>query len=221
MEYVLNDEWKLFGGVRYNDDHKEQLQNDFTGVTQLSGVDGNTVNAVFGIFRSKPYAAQCCGYVGLHKDADGNFIPDNRTFQDSKVVTWTEPTWNIGFEYTPTDNAMWYGRISRGYRAGGFGGFGNRLGEAFDPETMINYEGGLKGLFLDNTVQLEVSVYFQDFDAFWINSQRLRTATELTINNPSNSAFIGETNVIDGTEIAGIEFQGAWQINDRLVLRFL
>ena len=90
-----------------------------------------------------------------------------------------------------------------------FAGFGNRLGEAFDPEIMINYEAGLKGLFLDNKVQLEVSAYFQDFSAFWIQSQRLRTPTELAFPN-NTSAFIGETNAIDGTEIDGIEAQGAW-----------
>jgi outer membrane receptor protein involved in Fe transport len=219
VEYVLNDEWKVFGGIRYNDDHKEHNQNDFTSAAQATLADGTVVNIVNGIFRSKHQQTTCCGYVGLYTDANGNTIPDNRTLVDSKVKTWKETTWNIGFEYAPSDSYMWYGRVSRGYRAGGFAGFGNQLGEAFEPETMLNYEGGLKGLFLDNTVQLEIGLYFQDFDAFWIQSQRLRTAEELVINNDNFSAFIGETNAISGTEIAGIEAQGAWQISDRLVLR--
>jgi len=114
---------------------------------------------------------------------------------------------------------MWYGRISRGYRAGGFAGFGNQLGEGFDAETMINYEGGLKGLFLDSSVQLEIGVYFQDFDSFWTQASRLKTPAEQALSTTGSSAFTGETVSVDGTDIAGIEAQGAWQINDRLVLR--
>ena len=216
VEYVLNDEWKVFGGLRYNDDHKEHDQNDFSTSGQTTLDDGTVVNTVSGIFRSKRYNAPCCGYTGLNKDADGNYIPDDRTLADSKRKTWKETTWNIGAEYTPADNVMWYGRISRGYRAGGFAGFGNRLGEAFDPETVINYEGGVKGLFVDNTVQLEVSAYFQDFSSFWTQSQRLRTEEE---RRPNESLYTGETNAVDGTEIAGLEAQGAWQIGDRFVLR--
>ena len=219
VEYMLNDRWKVFGGVRYNDDHKEHVQNDFSTASQRRLADGTVVNVVNAILRSKHYHAQCCGYVGLETDANGNPIPDDRTLADSKVKTWRITTWAVGAEYTPTDNLMWYGRISRGYRAGGFAGFGNKLGEAFDPELMINYEGGLKGLFFDDAVQMEISAYFQDFSAFWVQAQRFRTSAELLIDNPGNTLYIGETHAIEGTEIAGIEAQGAWQISDRLVLR--
>ncbi len=219
VEYVLNDQWKVFGGIRYNDDHKEHDQNDFSTAAQRTLPDGTVVNVVNAILRSKHYHAQCCGYIGLEQDADGNFIPDDRTLADSKVKTWKETTWAFGAEYAPNDSMMWYGRISRGYRAGGFAGFGNKLGEAFDPETVINYEGGVKGLFFDNAVQMEVSAYFQDFDAFWIQSQRLRTSAEFLVDNARNSLYIGETNAIDGTEVAGIEAQGAWRLNDRMTVR--
>ena len=219
VEYVLNDRWKVFGGLRYNDDHKEHDQNDFSTAAQRTLADGTVVNVVNAILRSKHYHAQCCGYIGLEQDANGNFIPDDRTLADSKVKTWRETTWAIGAEYVPSDNMMFYGRISRGYRAGGFAGFGNKLGEAFDPETLINYEGGVKGLFFDNAVQLEVSAYLQDFDNFWIQSARLRTPAEFLVDNARNSLYIGETNAIDGTEVAGIEAQGAWRLSDRLTLR--
>ena len=219
VEYVLSDTVKLFAGIRYNDDHKEHNQNDFTSSGQRTLADGTVINIVNGIFRNKNIEAACCGYIGLRRNVvSGNLIADDRTLADSKVVDWKETTWNVGVEFTPADNTMYYGRISRGYRAGGFAGFGNGLGEAFDPEIMINYEAGVKGLFFDNKVQLEVSAYLQDFEAFWIQSQRLRTAEELEF--PGNtSAFIGETNAIDGTEVSGLEIQGAWRINDRLTLR--
>jgi len=212
-EYVLNDEWKVFGGLRFNDDHKEHDQNDFSGSSQYTNDDGVLVNAVFGIFRSKKFDYACCGYVGENLDANGVPIPDARTLADSKRNTWRETTWVVGGEYTPDDNTMWYGRISRGYRPGGFAGFGAQLGEAFDAELMINYEVGLKGLFFDNRVQLESTVYFQDFSAFHAQAGRLRTPAEL---RPGESIITGETTVIDGTTIAGVEVQAIWQINGRL-----
>ncbi len=215
-EYVLSDEWMVFGGLRYNDDHKEHDQNDFSGTYQYTDADGQVINAAFAILRSKQYDYTCCGYVGLEKDADGNPIPDDRTFRDSKVKDWQEMTWNIGAEYSPSDSMMWYGRISRGYRPGGFAGFGNLLGEAFDPELMINYEAGLKGLFFDNSVQTEVSAYFQDFSSFWTQSQRLRTPAE---RRPGESLYIGETNTVEGTQIAGIEAQAVWRVSERLTMR--
>ncbi len=219
VEYVLNDQWKLFGGLRYNDDHKEHNQNDFTSAFQTTLADGTVVNAFNAIFRGKRLNTTANGYIGIELDAQGFPIPDNRTYLDSKIADWTKTTWNIGAEYSPSDNMMWYGRISSGYRVGGFSGFGNGIGEAHDPEEMINYEAGLKGLFFENAVQLEISAYFQDFSAFWAQTRRLKTPAEVASSPPGSSAFTGESNAVDGTNIAGIEAQGAWQINDRLVLR--
>ena len=219
VEYVLNDQWKLFGGLRYNDDHKEHNQNDFTSAGQRETADGVTYNIVNGIFRGKTVNETCCGYVGINLDADGYPIPDDRTFVDSKVANWTKTTWTLGAEYSASDAVMYYARLSSGYRVGGFSGFGNGLGEAHDPEEMLNYEAGIKGLFLDNAVQLEISAYYQDFSAFWAQASRLKTPAELASSLPGSSAFTGESQAIDGTNIAGIEAQGAWQINDRLVLR--
>ncbi len=209
-EYVLNDQWKVFGGVRFNDDHKEHEQNDFTGATQIADM-----NFIFGIHRSKQYNTQCCGYVGLELDASGRPIPDNRTLMDSKVADWRETTWNIGGEYAPNDLSMIYGRISKGYRPGGFAGFGHQLGEAMDAEEMINYETGYKGLFFDNRLQLEASVYIQDYSKYWVQSGRLRTPAEV---REGESLITGETVVVGGTEIYGFELQYRWTINERLQL---
>ena len=209
-EYVLNDQWKVFGGIRFNDDHKEHEQNDFTGATQIAGM-----NFIFGIHRSKQYDTQCCGYVGLELDANGRPIPDDRTLRDSKVADWNETTWNVGAEYAPNDVSMIYGRISKGYRPGGFAGFAQRLGEAMDSEEMINYEAGYKGLFFDNRLQMEASVYFQDYSKYWVQSGRLRTPAEV---REGESLITGETVVVNGTNIYGIEAQYQWTINDNMRL---
>ena len=219
-EYVLNDQWKVFGGVRYNDDHKEHNQNDFSGISPVRDASGNVIYfETFAILRSKYYDYRCCLQGGATDPSTGLSVPADRTFVDSKRRTWKETTWNIGAEYTPSDDMMWYARISKGYRPGGFRGFAQGLGEGWDAEEMINYEGGLKGLFADGAVQLELSAYFQDFSAHWTQHGRLRRPEEYGIPPNPDRFWIGESIVLEGTEIAGIEFQGAWQINDSLNLR--
>ena len=219
-EYVLNDQWKVFGGVRYNDDHKEHNQNDFSGITPVRDESGNVIYfRTFALLRSKYYDYRCCLQGGATDPSTGLAVPADRTFVDSKRRTWKETTWNIGTEYTPSDDMMWYARISKGYRPGGFRGFAQGLGEGWDAEEMINYEGGLKGLFADGAVQLELSAYFQDFSAHWTQHGRLRRPEEYGIPPNPTRLWIGESIVLEGTEIAGIELQGAWQINDSLSLR--
>ena len=78
-EYVLNDQWMLFAGLRFNEDHKEHVQNDFTSAGQSTNADGQLYNTVNGIFRNSTVNETCCGYVGINKDADGNAIPVSYT----------------------------------------------------------------------------------------------------------------------------------------------
>ena len=219
-EYVLNDQWKVFGGVRYNDDHKEHNQNGFSGISPVRDADGEVIYfEVFALLRNKHMNYRCCLQGGVTDPSTGEVVPEDRTFQDSKRRTWKETTWNIGAEYTPSDTMMWYARISKGYRPGGFRGFAQGLGEGWDAEEMINYEGGLKGLFADGTVQLELSAYHQDFSAHWTQHGRLRRPEEYGVPPNPDRLWIGESVVLDGTTISGIEFQGAWQINDMFTLR--
>ncbi len=219
-EYVLNDEWKVFGGVRYNDDHKEHNQNDFSGISPVKDANGEIIYfETFAILRGKHYDYRCCLQGGVTDPSTGEVVPEDRTFLDSKRRTWKETTWNVGAQYTPSDAMMWYARISKGYRPGGFRGFAQGLGEGWDAEEMINYEGGLKGLFADGAVQLELSAYHQDFSAHWTQHGRLRRPEEYGIPPRPERFWIGESIVLEGTEISGIELQGAWQINDYFNLR--
>ena len=73
---------------------------------------------------------------------------------------------HIGINYLPTDEAMVYGRITRGFKTGGFfGGFAftpEEL-EPYDEETVISYEVGFKSSWLDSSMQLNGAVYYYDY----------------------------------------------------------
>jgi len=83
---------------------------------------------------------------------------------------------------------------------------------------MTNYEVGLKGMFLDNALQLQASYFFQDFDTHWMYSSRLKTPAEVMMD-PNSGPLTGEIGGISGTEIQGIELEGAWAITDSITVR--
>ena len=207
-EYRLSDEWAFFGGVRYDRDSKQHLQNGYRYaaswtpfLTEYWTLRDGSVNV--------PVADMCdaCGY------------------DPKKNADWKGFTWNVGFEYSPREDLMFYSRMSKGYRAGGFSGFGaghehalaGRFDDiAFDPEELINYEVGVKGLYFDNDLQLSLSVFLNDFETYWMHGSELIPAAERI---QGQSPFRGDISGIPDVWIRGFEVEGAFRINEQMMLR--
>lgn len=190
-DYQLNDAWKLYGGLRYDDDNKKHLQNGFR------------------------YAFNFCGFAcELWQLRDGG-IPGHEPRADAN---WDAVTWNAGFEYTTPSDYLIYTRISKGYRAGGFAGFGevDPRYMVYDAEDMINYEVGVKGLFLEDKLQLQVATYIQDYDNYWGFSQNLKPVTERL---PGESIFRNDIAGIPDTWISGVDVEFAYRMNERVTFR--
>jgi outer membrane receptor protein involved in Fe transport len=148
-------------------------------------------------------------------------------YSDSRAVQAApdEDQWGgqISLEYSLDHNTLVYGLVSRGYKAGGVNG--EAVGRAasngftpsviaflnqrleFDTETLINYEMGLKGSYLDDSLQLRVAAFFMDRDDMqlkgWYNE------------GPTFVDYID--NAASGENI-GLEFEGLWQLSSRLEL---
>lgn len=52
----------------------------------------------------------------------------------------SEFTWTLGTNYQPDSDSLYYAKISKGYKAGGF----DSTGKTYDPEVLYSYEAGLK-----------------------------------------------------------------------------
>ena len=141
ITYEHNDHWSFSGGLRDTKDTKfRQVQF---------------------IYWQKNYN------VGL---ADEPFLFTYATSAKPGTVvgvdpkpSWSKIIWNIGVEYKPTDEAMVYGRLSTGYRAGGFND-SSVYNPPIKAETLINYEAGVKGLFMDQRLNMRAAAFFQDYD---------------------------------------------------------
>ena len=199
-DYTVNEDWTVFAGIRYDEETRTDVQNDVRiALAGTNSVSGESYGRNLWYFRN----ASVEGY------------------EWKKDAVWEDVTWNIGAEYSINSDQMVYARISQGARAGGFAGFGQptTAGDTFgifDSERLLNYEIGLKGLFLDSSLQLETAVFHMDFQEHWVNSSRLRDAAEC---RPGESIFEGEMNTIEGTTITGFEIAGAYKVTDELTIR--
>jgi len=108
----------------------------------------------------------------------------------------------IALEYQADSGAFYYGLISRGYKPGGFNLEGSlTLNEReFETETMLNYELGLKQTFLDGSLRLQASVFYQDRDDVQVNQSIVRSFESGIIGGVCPCSFTDFTeNAASGT----------------------
>jgi iron complex outermembrane receptor protein len=87
--------------------------------------------------------------------------PDN-PFKES----WDEFTPKLGIRYRVRDDLMFYGLYSKGFRAGGFSGRAGTYEAAsipYDPETVDNFELGMKSEWLNGRLRFNASIFYMDY----------------------------------------------------------
>jgi len=87
--------------------------------------------------------------------------PDN-PFEES----WDEFTPKLGIRYRVRDDLMFYGLYSKGFRAGGFSGRAGAYEAAsipYDPETVDNFELGMKSEWLNGRMRFNASIFYMDY----------------------------------------------------------
>jgi iron complex outermembrane recepter protein len=77
---------------------------------------------------------------------------------------------NIELNWRPNDDMLVYGKVSRGYKAGGFNtalpGLYVTSELTYGSETPITYEGGLKSSLFGGSTRLNASVFYTDYQDF-------------------------------------------------------
>jgi iron complex outermembrane recepter protein len=84
---------------------------------------------------------------------------------------WSSTTPQIGAEYSVSDAVFLYTTISKGYASGGFSGVLTGVGiQVYNPESLWNYEAGLKTTFFGRTLVFNASVFFMDYENIVVQS---------------------------------------------------
>jgi iron complex outermembrane receptor protein len=121
--YALTEQLKLTGGLRYTYDRSRGMAQGFLATYQPTAPGQFVGPTIVGCSTGYPAATNC---VFTARTSD------------------KKPTWTINLAYNPTEDMMFYGTYSRGYRQGSVTPFAPAGSPVFGPEKVDNYEVGTK-----------------------------------------------------------------------------
>ena len=198
-DFQVNDNWTISGGLRYTEDEKEQRLREQGGFAVF--------DCSFG-FLNQPFGVPC-GVTFI--EGEGNELPQS----------WSRTIGHLSVEYATDAGNMVYGRVSTGFRAGGFNtGVPGTVPPTIDEETLINYELGTKGLFFDQRLQLSAGIWYNAFDGYQLSGLH-----ELPPGSPffaarlfTESPLVEFTSNIDDTNLYGLDVEfnfreGPWRLS--------
>jgi len=139
-------------------------------------------------------------------DFFGSFVNSLRP-ESTAASTFSDFAPRLAVTYAASDDVNIYGVVSKGYKAGGnsVGNQTNLPGDpafsvAFDPETLINYEIGVKSELMDRRVRLNASLFALQWSDMQIEAFRFLTPGDLSSN-------FEQTVNVEKSKALGVEFE--------------
>jgi iron complex outermembrane receptor protein len=124
------------------------------------------------------HKGQLVGDWGYFKDNASEFIPSTPWGDDipKQDDSWDEVTGTVKLTWWVSDEISVYGGWDRGFKAGGHNVCKGTddipdCSDPFSSETADNFEVGLKGRFLENTLVLNTAAYYQTYDDYQVSIQ--------------------------------------------------
>jgi iron complex outermembrane receptor protein len=126
---------------------------------------------------------------------------------DPVVSEFDNSSFALGLDYDITDEIMVYGKISEGFRAGGFNANWavDNGGSVFDPEEATTLEFGMRADLLDGRLRLNPTIFFTEWDDIQVN---------VPVTTPSGPAVL--TDNAGDAEVMGLELEFQYVATDSL-----
>ena len=124
--------------------------------------------------------------------------------------SWSRFTYSVTPQYDFADNIRGYVRVASGFRSGGFNGnVTSQVGvNVVEPETLTDYEVGIKSEWLDNRLTVNLSAFLYDYQNIQVNVQgSLNGQSATTLRNAANG------------KISGVELEVLARPTNRLTVR--
>ncbi|MEZ5559185.1 MAG: TonB-dependent receptor [Pseudomonadales bacterium] len=155
---------------------------------------------------------------GLVSDGNGGYVPTPKATNGGipfalsvyrpfhrKDEKWT---YRVNLDWDINENAMMYFSTTTGYRSGGYNLLYFSQTPTYDPEELQAWEIGYKTQWLDDTLQVNGSFYYYDYE----NVHTVGTEVS-QLGGLSTSVLAAP-----GAEIYGIEAEATWLATDNLSL---
>ena len=189
LDYQINDSWAVAGGLRWLEDDKVQPPSTFAGSYMFSFIGVPVV-------------------VGFQ---DGGF---------DQPESWDKIVGHFTLERTTDNGNLIYGRISTGHKPGVFN-FASPpipgVPTVVEESTLINYEGGVKGTYLDGRLELAASAFYMDYDKMHL------AATQELGGGFTPDVYYGTPlaefiDAIPNSKVKGLEVEYSYALSDRTSL---
>jgi outer membrane receptor protein involved in Fe transport len=121
--------------------------------------------------------------------------------QATGTVSGDKGFYKVQVNYRPTDAVTLYALRSEGFRPGGFNPFVGPVLNiplsfiSFSPDTLVNYEGGVKTSWLDNHLRVNASIYSMDWQHIQTVVFNATGTFAFTTNGPDLNAKGGELEI--------------------------
>ncbi len=192
--WEFNEQWSVTLGARYTVDEK-----DYTAISVNCDLVRDGDASVIGTqFESFPACAGIGGSLNIIAEA----------FEASTDEEWNDFSPKLAVQYKPNDSTMLFGSISKGFKSGGFGGSQGVASAAVkpvDPETAINSELGIKSDLFDNSLRLNATVFYTDYEDLQV----------VRFGPVAGSAFGAfQTTNLGSADIYGAELEMTWYLSE-------
>lgn len=150
--------------------------------------------------------------------ADGTFTLEG--LGADGTINQSDTIYRATLSWDATDEIMFFGAYSEGYRpqtsnrnAGTPSGNQTGVYEGFlvpavtKTDELTNYEFGMKGDFLDNTLRLNATAYYSEIDEL-----------QMSRFDPANVAFLVFIENIGDAEVTGLDMDFSWLATDQLTI---
>jgi len=160
LDYRLTESLNLKVGARYTDsEYKFRSCNTDEGDGAIAGL----FNFLGGLLGTVPFdpigvgPGQCfpLNFQGVPGDVYNNTLSEDNV------------SWRVGLDYNLTDNVLLYANISEGYKQGSFPTSSPAGWVGLEPvtqESVLAYEVGTKGQYMDGRVNLNAAAFFYKYD---------------------------------------------------------
>jgi iron complex outermembrane recepter protein len=174
--YKLTEQLKLTGGIRWTRDSKDFRFANANAILPLVGgaPDATAITLATGPIPESSFGvrggATNCTYTTIPLPQPGfQCLTSNTALFNGatfNTANFEKVTWRVGLDYQITDRNLLYASVSSGFNSGGFNGSqaAAALGrETFAPQTVTAFEIGSKNRFFDNTLQLNLSAFYNKY----------------------------------------------------------
>ena len=217
-----------FSDYRFNW-FEDSLQSLVTGgrldITDNAPIDVNTTSwAAFGEYTFELNDKLSLTVGGRYSEDEKDFTLAGETNQPGLPVVvlpysfsdkekWDSFDPKVSVSYQMADDLLIYASYNEGYKAGGvqFTAINQTLAEAvFDPEELAAFELGLKSDLLENTLRLNASVFYYDYEGLQVQRVDVALSGGIPAAVTQNAAE---------SEVTGLEFDLTWLPTESLEVR--